>query len=237
VRTNGTDIDLGFILPDLKFGQRPSFWVGPGETVWVSLKVEAPGGEGVEKVPPLTVKAFLITGEDEVMDEFGFVLNVSYTDIEFIGPITTMDEKGNMIDSAKAGQGVFLSFTVANLGQAFSDWAMVKVRADGIEIMEIRVKALAPGENVTYVRELTAISGMDRLELELDPGNEVPESNDQFMEGSSAGANVIDTAFHVEGGKDGRWDMTTKLLLLSIMVVSSILISWSVFLYSKRRFP
>ncbi|MCU0799669.1 MAG: hypothetical protein MUC62_08360 [Candidatus Thermoplasmatota archaeon] len=237
VRTNGTDTDLGFILPDLKFGQRPSFWVGPGETVWVSLKVEAPGGEGVEKVPPLTVKATLITGEDEVKDEFGFVLNVSYPDLEFIGPIVTRNEKGETIASAKADQKVFLSFTAANLGQAFSDWAMVKVRADGTEIMEIWVKALAPGENVTYVRELTAISGMDRLELELDPGNEVPESNDQFMEGSGADANVIVSAFHVEGGKDDRLDMTTKLLFLSIMVVSSLLISWSVFIYSKRRFP
>jgi len=113
---------------------------------------------------------------------------------------------------------------------------MVKVRADGTEIMEIWVKALAPGENVTYVREFTAISGMDRLELELDPGNEVPESNDQFMEGSGADANVIVLAFHVEGGKDGRWDMTTKVLLVSILMVFSVLISWSIFIYSKKRF-
>jgi len=234
--TYGSDHDLGYLIPEHLDGKKVILGVAPGETVWASLRVECPDRGGSSIVPSISSRAVLLSLEGEVLDDMRLELNVVYPDLE-VTDLTVVDDKGEPIDSAAKDQKLFVIINVSNRGTGYSGWVDAEVRADGSKVLDVPIWPLAPGEWLELTREFKGIVGSKELLVELDPENKVIESDDQFMEGSGADANVIVTAFHVEGDKDGRWDMTTKLLFLSIMVVSSILISWSVFLYSKRRSP
>jgi hypothetical protein len=175
----------------------------PGESVYlkVRLSVSDPGSARL-----LGFSAFkfgsIVEGQEEGDGDLAILrILVQYPDLVFDGPIITVSEDGGPFS---AGKEIVISFSILDQGACPSGPFCVRLTADNRTLEEVQVQGLAPSspERFTVTAELPA--GKHNLNLEIDPGNEVIETQDQFMVSGKEG-NIVSCEISVaEDGKEER---------------------------------
>ncbi|MBN1389665.1 MAG: hypothetical protein JXA22_03375 [Candidatus Thermoplasmatota archaeon] len=226
VITGELNSEIGYMIPNSLKGYEISFWVEPDETVWVSLKVKCPGDDGVEIFPSYPVSATLFSVEGEVLDSFDMVFEPRYPDLVF-GELMLINDAGNdQVGTLRGGDKIFFMVNVSNIGQGFSERVKVGVHTNDDLAKELWIVPLAPGEKTVLVGNITISKGMKNIELVLDPDNDVPELDDQFMEGSTEDANIISAPLPVENEKGGYGSVLLALILIFVPLVMLAVLAW-----------
>jgi hypothetical protein len=216
--------DLGYSSPDVRVNGILSLVIDPDETVWVCLDVVYPKRDGRHMLHRYESRAVLSSTDMGILDEFQMVFEPGYPDLVFDDMLVLTDPDGKDIGPVKDGDQVFFSINVTNIGQAISERTRVSVVSEGMEVLEILIKPLGPGEKFLLYGDFTARFGMNTIELRLDPENHVIESDDQFMEGSYDDANMIRTPISVEDDIDRDRAPNVLLPLLIIMILLSLVV-------------
>ncbi|MGA1793909.1 MAG: CARDB domain-containing protein [Thermoplasmatota archaeon] len=219
VRTEEFYKDIGYTFPQQLNGYDLPFYIEPGETVWVGLGVICPGGLGGELIPPYPVTAMVFSEFGEVLDRFDTVLEPKYPDLIFEDLMVLTNDKGDQVMDLNEGDKVFFLVNVSNIGQGFSDRVKVSVRVNDDLVKDLWIIPLPPGEKTLLYGNITISYGMKKIELVLDPENNVPELDDQFMVGSTPDANIIRAPLYVEGEKDGNGGLFFALMIVLIVLL------------------
>jgi hypothetical protein len=227
--------EFGYSLPEVLKNWPIPLSIDPDETVWVCLDVLYPDDDGRHMLHRYQSRVVLSSAEGDILDEFQMVFEPGYPDLVFDDMLVLTDPDGKDIGSVKDGDQVFFSINVTNIGQAISERTRVSVVSDGMEVVEIPIKPLAPGEEIDLIGHFTAKSGMDLIELRLDPENLVIESDDQFMEGSYDDANMIRTPISVEDDIDrDRAPLVLLPLFIILMFLALVVLTYLSLKRSER---
>jgi len=225
VNTSRFDRDVGYILPLEPKQNDMQYSIAPGETLWFGFSISAPARSETEIVEPYPVKFVVENGEKGYITVIDRVLEVRYPDLEFKGMPVLRSKDGDLINSASPGEKVFFEVNISNEGEWYSERALVRIYDGEKSILDIRIKPLAPGDRVVLKGNFTVSSGTDAIQFEIDPGNDIVESNDQFMEGSGKYANRIEFPLIVQPEIDekpslGWWFMFFSLILIILILLT-----------------
>ncbi|MGA1848413.1 MAG: hypothetical protein ACMUHB_03645 [Thermoplasmatota archaeon] len=236
VKTYMFDPDVGYLISHDTDPEDLRYYIAPGETLWFCFSVRAPEQTGTLLIDPYPVKFILDPGEDGNVTVLDRVLEVKYPDLEFKGMLILRNEEGGQITGARPGERVFFEVNVSNEGIWYSQRAWVRIRDGEITILDIWVKPLAPGDWVILRGNFTACNGIERILFEMDPENDIVESDDQFMEGSSKHANLIGAPLIVETDNNEGISRLWPVIVISVILSVVILLTASGgVLYIRRR--
>ncbi len=224
--------DIGYVYQGIDEGR--SVLVDPAEIIWMSIIVDAPDRDGAKIVPVYPAKLILSQGTNITLDEMDLALEVLYPDLSFEGPLFLYDSEGVTVSSAEIGEKVFFKINVSNSGHWYSRKVRMSLKAGDMEIDRIWIEPLGPGQFRVIGGNFTVTEGIGSIEMEIDPANEMIESEDQFMVGSSEDANIIRAPLDAIDDEEGSGALFILIAVItSILILVLVLIS--VILYLRKK--